>query len=201
MEDINFCSNCGSKVVIGRPPNDNVERPICLNCGKVHYHNPKIMVACAIHRDNQILWIKRTGPPMAGMWALPGGFVEANEILECAASRELFEETRIQIPPEDLVLAGVSSVPHLNQIYLVYRCEVRDQEPSISEESSDSRFFVDHSAPWTDMAFPTTAPFVKEIYRCIRIGKFKLYTGVHGIKRAHSRSIRLLDSTGVVKRL
>ena len=37
--------------------------------------------------------IQRAETPYAGMWALPGGFVRMEETLECAASREMAEET------------------------------------------------------------------------------------------------------------
>jgi len=48
-------------------------------------------------RENQlqVLLIQRLNEPYAGSWALPGGFVEIDESLENAASRELNEETGI----------------------------------------------------------------------------------------------------------
>lgn len=45
--------------------------------------------------DLKVLLIQRAGPPHAGKWALPGGFVEINESLETAVRRELEEETGI----------------------------------------------------------------------------------------------------------
>jgi len=51
-----------------------------------------------------VLLIERKHPPFAGMWALPGGFVNMDETLEEAAMRELQEET------------GISGI-ELNQFY------------------------------------------------------------------------------------
>lgn len=42
-----------------------------------------------------VLLIERKHPPFEGMWALPGGFVNMDEMLEETALRELQEETGI----------------------------------------------------------------------------------------------------------
>ncbi|HEY3342865.1 MAG TPA: NUDIX domain-containing protein [Anaerolineae bacterium] len=46
--------------------------------------------------DLQVLLVKRKNAPFQGQWAIPGGYVEPNESLEDAATRELFEETHVQ---------------------------------------------------------------------------------------------------------
>jgi len=58
---------------------------------------PKITVDVIIFtlRDNalQVLLVKRRHRPHEGLWAIPGGLVQAGEPLEAAACRQLEEET------------------------------------------------------------------------------------------------------------
>lgn len=52
----------------------------------------------------QVLLIQRKNDPFQGQWALPGGFVEDDEDLDTAATRELEEETSLK-------------TDHLQQLY------------------------------------------------------------------------------------
>lgn len=50
----------------------------------------------------KVLLVLRKNEPFKGMWALPGGFLNEDEELEECAARELFEETGLDIDPNDL---------------------------------------------------------------------------------------------------
>jgi bifunctional NMN adenylyltransferase/nudix hydrolase len=56
-----------------------------------------VTVDCVVIQSGHILLIKRKVNPGKGMFALPGGFINANERIEDSALRELKEETKIAV--------------------------------------------------------------------------------------------------------
>ncbi|MCH3994452.1 MAG: NUDIX hydrolase [Prevotella sp.] len=77
------------------------------------YPHPSVTADCLIFAedggDEKILLVERKNPPYKGCWAFPGGFMEINETAETAASRELQEETGLQIRESDLHQVGAFS--------------------------------------------------------------------------------------------
>ena len=70
----------------------------CSSCGHIHYRNPIPVVVCLVPCEEGLLGVVRDIEPQKGWLALPGGFVDM-ETFEEACSRELLEETGVDLPP------------------------------------------------------------------------------------------------------
>jgi len=66
---------------------------------------PVPAAAGVVFRGNDVLMVKRGGPPHQGRWSVPGGAVEEGETVEFAVIRELLEETAVRVRPVKVVLA------------------------------------------------------------------------------------------------
>ncbi len=57
---------------------------------------PEVCVGAVVVHDGDLLMIRRGHEPAAGEWSVPGGRVEAGELLVEAVVRELAEETGLE---------------------------------------------------------------------------------------------------------
>lgn len=73
---------------------------------------PQAAVSAAIFRDGRVLLVKRSMPPSAGLWSLPGGHIEPGETALDAVQRELREETSIAARMHDI--AAIKDVVQRN---------------------------------------------------------------------------------------
>ncbi len=92
-----FCPACGGGLETRKPPGDTRDRQICGRCGRVHYRNAKPCAEVLVVRDGRVLLVRRAIEPGKGQWDIPGGFLEADELPEDGAIRELREETGLAI--------------------------------------------------------------------------------------------------------
>ena len=167
-----FCSQCGYPLEQRIPPGDNLPRFVCQQCTTIHYQNPNIVAGCLPIYGDQILLCKRAIEPRYGLWTLPAGFMENNETLEQAAMRESMEEANANV--KLLNIYTVLSLPHVNQVYIMYLAELLDTNFSAGSESLEVKLFNEKDIPWNELAFRTIHYTLKYFFEDRRRGQFEL---------------------------
>ena len=135
------------------PEGDNRTRLVCPDCGYVEYANPKIVVGAVCTWENRILLCKRAIAPALGRWTIPAGFLELGETTSQGAAREVWEEARARIRIEDFI--GIYEIPHISQIYMIYRAPMIGPECAPGDESQEVDMLEWEEIPWDQLAFPS----------------------------------------------
>ncbi len=150
-----FCNQCGGAVSLKVPAGDNRPRFVCEQCQLVHYQNPRIVAGCLPVWQEQVLLCRRAIEPRRGYWTLPAGFMENGETTEQAAARETWEEACARV--RDLRLYTLFDLPHISQVYMLFRAELVGPDFAVGEESLEVKLFHEAEIPWSELAFPTIA--------------------------------------------
>lgn len=108
---------------------------------------------------------RRAHAPCMGLWTLPGGFVELDESADHAASRELQEETGVSVHGEELVLDSVISLPHIGEIYLVFRGVAEDPRIRCGSECLEAAWFDEEDIPWEALAYTKLESHIGAFFR------------------------------------
>lgn len=171
-----YCSQCGQPVVLKVPPGDNLPRHVCEACQAIHYQNPKIVVGCIPEWEGQILLCRRAIEPRTGFWTFPAGFMEAGEDTAQAAARETLEEAKASV--EITSLYAMLSLPHVSQVYVVFRGTLRRLEFGAGAESLEAQLFPWDNVPWDRLAFPVIHDTLVRYVEDRRRGQYRLHVGV-----------------------
>lgn len=170
-----YCSLCGAEVSHQVPPDDNRPRYVCLSCRTVHYQNPRIVAGCLPEYKGKVLLCKRAIDPRYGYWTLPAGFMELGETSLEGAIRETREEANANV--EVLELYMVLNLPHVDQVYMMFRSRLKDLDFSPGEESLEVGLFSEDEIPWDELAFSTIRETLRCFFRDRETGQFRLHTG------------------------
>lgn len=170
-----FCSNCGHEVNLAVPQGDNRPRFVCQQCDTIHYQNPNIVAGVIAEHDDRILLCRRAIDPQLGKWTLPAGFLENGETVMAGAAREAMEEANASL--SELQLFSVISIPHISQVYMMYRGVLVDGYASAGPESEDVGLVTEAEIPWDEMAFPVVIESLKLYYEDLRQGGFRTHYG------------------------
>jgi ADP-ribose pyrophosphatase YjhB (NUDIX family) len=107
-------------------------------------------VGVVVDMDGKIVLGRRNHEPKMGCWSFPSGFVDAGEVVEEAASREVEEETGLKVRIDRLL--GVFSDAGNRTVFVAYAGKVVGGRMEAGEECIEVRAFDPAELP--EMAFP-----------------------------------------------
>lgn len=168
-----YCSNCGARVTSRIPPGDDRPRFVCDACQTIYYENPKIVVGSIPELGDGILLCRRAIKPRLGLWTLPAGYLENGETLVEAAKREAYEEARVRLT--ELTPYALFNLSFVNQVYVMFRGRLVDNDYRPGAESSEVRLLAEHEIPWDDLAFSSIRETLKRYFMDRRKGTFPLH--------------------------
>jgi ADP-ribose pyrophosphatase YjhB (NUDIX family) len=177
-----FCSQCGALVTLRVPPGDTLERHVCNACHVIHYQNPRMVVGCIVEWDDQVLLCRRAIEPRQGLWTVPAGYLEKGETIEQGAERETLEEAnaRVEIGP----LYAVYNIPHIGQVYLLFRARLLDASVHPGAETLEVGLYTETEIPWDQLAFATVRNTLQHYFSDRRRGEFQFHLGtIEPLKR------------------
>lgn len=165
-----FCTQCGSKLSRIIPPDDNMPRDTCLECGAVHYRNPLIVVGAVPVYEDKILLCRRAIEPRYDTWTFPAGFMELAECTMVGAKRETIEEAGAEVEIGDLFT--VIDVPSANQLHIYYLAKALNDHIDPGVESLEAAYFKIEDIPWDNLAFRSIKTTLEHYVRALETGDY-----------------------------
>jgi len=172
---MNFCSHCGGAVALSVPVGDHLPRHICPTCHTIHYQNPKMVVGTIPEWGDKILLCRRAIEPKLGLWTLPAGFMENQETTAQGAARETWEEAYAKV--DILSLYSLYNLPHIDQVYLMFRAKLLNLDFGPGPESLEVALFDEQDIPWGMLAFRTVEATLRAYFSDRKKGAFEFHMG------------------------
>lgn len=157
-----YCSDCGARVSKRIPEGDDRQRYVCDDCDTIHYQNPRIIVGVIPTVRDRVLLCRRAIEPRKGFWTVPAGFLENDETTLQGAERETWEEAQAKVQNPELY--RLFDLPHINQVYMFYRAELKGEGYGAGVESLEVELFCEADIPWHEIAFPVVTQALKEFF-------------------------------------
>ena len=113
---------------------------------RTYPQRPYLAVSAAIIRDGKVLVVRRARNPALGIYTLPGGGVETGETLMQAVTREVREETSMDIEPvalaghREAIVRDAQGRVERHFVILCFAARWLSGEPVLNEELDDARW-------------------------------------------------------------
>ncbi|HSW18449.1 MAG TPA: NUDIX domain-containing protein [Ramlibacter sp.] len=140
MQPYTYCPTCATPLAAVTVMEDGgaKERTRCPACGWTHWNNPTPVLAAVVQYQDQIL-LARNAAWAHKSYALITGFMEAGETPQDGITREVKEETNLDVSEVNLI--GVYDFQRMNQVIIAYHV-VAHGEVQLSPELVDWRLYA-----------------------------------------------------------
>lgn len=102
-----------------------------------------IGVGGVVIHDKKVLLVRRVRGEDTGEWAIPGGFVEKKEKIEDAITREVKEETNLEVKVKGLIAVRNRLYKDENSVYFIFLLKATSEELEVEKAEVDkARFFT-----------------------------------------------------------
>jgi 8-oxo-dGTP pyrophosphatase MutT (NUDIX family) len=101
--------------------------------------------------------------------------MENGETTQEGAARETLEEANARVEVGGLY--SLFNLPHIDQIYLLFRSQLLDLDFFPGKESLEVDLFREQEIPWQAIAFPVIQETLKLYFTDLRNGGFPLRSG------------------------
>ncbi len=144
-----FCPLCAT--ALGEIKEGGETFKHCSSCRFTHYNNPVAAAVAVIPHEGGFVLVKRKAAPKAGMYALPGGFINHGEGPREACVREVFEETGLVV--EVVRPLAEVKVPGHNEFIVFYLTRVTGGKLEAGDDAEEAGVYTLDALP-ENMAFP-----------------------------------------------
>ena len=159
-----YCTRCAGEL------EHSGRHPRCTSCGRTHHRDPKVGVGVVVVQDERLLLVRRGVAPGKGLWALPAGYVDADEDPREAAAREAREETGLLVSVGAVVdvYPGTGTGGHGGaSFFLAFRATVVGGQLAAADDALDAAFFSADGLP--ALAFASTLDAVRRVFDVDRL--------------------------------